>query len=303
MKQTKWVLLRTLAFVWVIMGLGCPSLWANGVEEEYAESKKKMDAGFVQLKEWLVKIRQDGMTIQEKADVFVQLSAMKEAALSSRPARMDNLEFAAMVQTFMAGLFFQIQEDMGEKERQGLLDVLSASDKLLDGGLLESALALDGISVARQGEGLSEAAPLMVLRLGFPEAAGQSFVAPLAAAFLQLSRNSKQVAADELLDKMDVSWFAFDLAWAVRCRLLCVLAQGEAGKTASTMEEAIQQRNQFEEVFHSLSDEEQEVVFLQYPTTDSERRRIGMVRLEVQEHLRNKGHQILRGMAARLGTE
>ena len=102
---------------------------------------------------------------------------------------------------------------------------------------------------------------------------------------------------------MDVSWFAFDLAWAVRCRLLCVLAPGEAGKTASTMEEAIQQRNQFEEVFHSLSDEEQEVVFLQYPTTDSERRRIGMVRLEVQEHLRNKGHQILRGLAARLGTE
>ena len=303
MKQTKWVLLRTLAFAWVIMGLGCPSLWANGIEEEYAESKKKMDAGFVQLKEWLVKIRQDGMTIQEKADVFVQLSAMKEAALSSRPARMDNLEFAAMVQTFMAGLFFQIQEDMGEKERQGLLDVLSASDKLLDGDLLESALALDGISVARHGAGLSEAAPLMALRLGFPEAVGQSFVAPLAAAFLHLSRNSKQVAADELLDKMDVSWFAFDLAWAARCRLLCVLAQGEAGKIASTMEEAIQQRNQFEEVFHSLSDEEQEVVFLQYPTTDSERRRIGMVRLEVQEHLRNKGHQILRGMAARLGTE
>lgn len=238
----------------------------------------------------------------DRCEIFRQLARLRDKGISAHQVGVGNLEFAAVVSMLMSGVFFQVYEDIDEVTRHDLLTSFPSSSALASAHAYRSALALEGCHLPERSASLQESSQQLAIQAGFPNVSNDTKVAVLDALAKELQRRAEAGNAERLLTHLDMQWLAWDLLWATRLNVLCLLTQHLPVEQATSAEEAARQFRTMESAIAALSAAERDALNAKFASSQSGTKRVAHTMIEVQDRLENKGRHVLAMVAHRLGS-
>ncbi len=240
------------------------------------------------------------LSTSDRCEVFRQLACIHDKVTNHHEVGVGNIELGAVISILMSGLYFQIYEDIDAATQRSLLALFSSRSKPLSGQVLRSAFASEGMPTTKLVSSLDDSLVGLAFQMGLSNVTNKSKVAVLDTMAKELHGKSATAPVACLLDELDEQWLAWDILWAERLRVLCIMSQHLPTEQATTQKVAALQFRAFETAISTLSDVERASINTRLVSSRSNIKRMANIILEIQERLENRGHHVLAMLSFRL---